>query len=109
MGVPTKISTRRLGKRIGAEVTIGHKAALIHDSTAREVLDALEQHNVLVFRELHLDDAAQVAFSRKLGEVLILEAVSRGPTTCIRRSSRSRSTRTRIPSRITSRQRSSGT
>ncbi len=79
VGVPTKISTRRLGKRIGAEVTIGHKAALIHDSTAREVLDALEQHNVLVFRELHLDDAAQVAFSRKLGEVLILGSGKPGP------------------------------
>jgi alpha-ketoglutarate-dependent taurine dioxygenase len=72
MGVLTKISTRRLGKRIGAEVTIGDKAALLDDSTAREVLDALEEHTVLVFRELYLDDAAQVAFSRKLGEVVIL-------------------------------------
>ena len=78
VGLLTKISTRRLGKRIGAEVTIGDKAALLDDSTAREVLDALEEHSVLVFRELHLDDAAQVAFSRKLGEVVILG--SRTPT-----------------------------
>jgi alpha-ketoglutarate-dependent taurine dioxygenase len=70
--VLTKVSTRRLGKRIGAEVTIGDDAALLDDSTAREVLDALEEHTVLVFRELHLDDAMQVAFSRKLGEVVIL-------------------------------------
>ncbi len=66
------ISTNRLGKRIGAEVTVGDRAALLDDSTAREVLDALEEHSVLVFRELHLDDAAQVAFSRKLGEVVVL-------------------------------------
>jgi len=75
----TKISTRRLGERIGAEVLIGDKAALLDDSTAREVLDALEEHTVLVFRELHLDDAAQVAFSRKLGEVIILGNRTPGP------------------------------
>ncbi len=66
-----KICTRRLGKRIGAEVTICERAALLDDSTAREVLDALEEHTVLVFRDLHLDDAAQVAFSRKLGDVVV--------------------------------------
>ncbi len=79
MGVLTKISTRRLGKRIGAEVTIGDNAALLDDSTAREILDALEEHSVLVFRELYLDDAAQVAFSRKLGEVVILGSRKPGP------------------------------
>jgi hypothetical protein len=46
VGVLTKIATSRLGKRIGAEVTIGDKAALLDDSTAREVLDALEEHSV---------------------------------------------------------------
>jgi alpha-ketoglutarate-dependent taurine dioxygenase len=79
VGVLTKISTRRLGKHIGAEVTVGDKAALLDDSTAREVLDALEEHSVLVFRELCLDDAAQVAFSRKLGEVVILGSRTPGP------------------------------
>jgi alpha-ketoglutarate-dependent sulfate ester dioxygenase len=74
----TNISTRRLGEHIGAEVTIGDRAALLDDSMARELLDALEEHSVLVFRELQLDDAAQVAFSRKLGEVVILG--SRTPT-----------------------------
>lgn len=32
-------------------------------------LQALEAHGVLVFRGMHLDDATQVAFSRRLGEV----------------------------------------
>ena len=71
-GAPGGISTRRLGKRIGAEVTIRDAAARVDDSTAHEILDALEEHTVLVFRELHLDDAAQVAFSRELGELVIL-------------------------------------
>lgn len=53
-------------------MTIGDKAALLDDATAREVLEGLEEHTVLVFRGLHLDDAGQVAFSRKLGEVVIL-------------------------------------
>jgi alpha-ketoglutarate-dependent sulfate ester dioxygenase len=79
MGDLTKISTSKLGKRIGAEVTIRDKPALLDDSAAGEVLDALEEHSVLVFRELHLDDAAQVAFSRKLGEVVILGSRTPGP------------------------------
>lgn len=79
MEVRSKISTSKLGKRIGAEVTIADRAALLDDSTAREVLDALEEHTVLVFRELDLDDAAQVAFSRKLGEVVILGSGKAAP------------------------------
>jgi alpha-ketoglutarate-dependent taurine dioxygenase len=74
-----KISTRRLGKRIGAEVNVGDWAALLDDATASEVLDALEEHSVLVFRELNLDDATQVAFSRKLGEVVNLGNRAPGP------------------------------
>jgi alpha-ketoglutarate-dependent taurine dioxygenase len=70
--VLTKISTKKVGKRIGAEVTVGDAAALRNDTTAREVLDALEEHTILVFRELNLDDATQVAFSRKLGDLVIL-------------------------------------
>jgi len=77
--VPTRISTRRLGEHIGAEVTIADKGALLDDSTAREVLDALEEHTVLVFRGLNFDDAAQVAFSRKLGDVVILGGRTPGP------------------------------
>jgi alpha-ketoglutarate-dependent taurine dioxygenase len=76
---PTRISTRRLGKHIGAEVTIAGEGALLDDSTAREVLDALEEHTVLVFRGLNLDDATQVAFSRMLGDVVILGGRTPGP------------------------------
>jgi alpha-ketoglutarate-dependent taurine dioxygenase len=33
------------------------------------VLEALEEHGAIVFRDLHLDDAQQVAFSKQLGSV----------------------------------------
>ena len=66
------IAARKLGQRIGAEVVVGSRAALLDESTGREILEALEEHSVLVFRDLHLDDAVQVAFSRKLGDVVIL-------------------------------------
>jgi alpha-ketoglutarate-dependent taurine dioxygenase len=68
----TRLSTKRLSPRIGAEVSLGRDAALVDDETAREVLDALEQHTVLVFRGLDLDDATQVAFSRRLGDLVII-------------------------------------
>ncbi len=32
-------------------------------------LDALEANGVLVFKDLHIDDATQVAFSKSLGRV----------------------------------------
>jgi len=66
------ISTKRLGKSIGAEVAIRDDGALLGGATAGEVLDALEVHSVLVFRDLNLDDATQVAFSRTLGDLVIL-------------------------------------
>jgi alpha-ketoglutarate-dependent taurine dioxygenase len=75
----TGISVKKLGARIGAEVTIGDRNALLDDETARTVLAALEEHTVLVFRALALDDAAQVAFSRKLGDLVVLGGRVPGP------------------------------
>ena len=42
---------------------------LADDSIGDAVLDALEDNGVLVFRGLHLDPEAQVAFCRRLGEI----------------------------------------
>ena len=51
---------------------------LLHDDALPEwTLEALEANGALVFRDLHLDDEAQVAFSRKLGTV---EKLGRGRT-----------------------------
>ncbi len=64
------ITTERLGASVGAEVKGVDKDRLLHDEQLPEaVLDALEANGALVFRDLHIDDATQVAFSKKLGEV----------------------------------------
>src|SRR3954470_18104672 len=66
MTVPT---VEPLGSFVGAEVRGADPAGLAHDASfAAWCLDALEAHGALVFRGLHLDDASQVAFGRRLGE-----------------------------------------
>ena len=72
------IETRPLSEHVGVEVlglTEGH---LQRPDVAAELDALLSQHGVLVFREIHVDDAAQVAFSRHLGEVQTLPG-GRGP------------------------------
>jgi len=64
------ITTEKLGDRVGAEVKgLDRDRLLVDDDLPAACLEALEAHGALVFRDLHIDDAAQVAFSRKLGEV----------------------------------------
>ena len=54
---------------MGAEVHgVDVERMLSDDELPAAPLDALEANGVLVFRDLHLDDASQVAFSRRLGE-----------------------------------------
>lgn len=65
------ITTKPLSPTIGAEVVDLDRDALVHDpEVPTAVLDALEAHGVLLFRELGLDDEAQVAFGRRLGELV---------------------------------------
>lgn len=53
-------------------------ASLVAPSAARDCLEALEAFGVLCFRRLHLSDAALVAFTRLLGEPVVLPGAS-GP------------------------------
>jgi alpha-ketoglutarate-dependent taurine dioxygenase len=56
---------------IGAEVRGLDQDVLLKDEQLPAVvMDALERHGVLVFPDLHLDDETQVAFCRRLGEVV---------------------------------------
>ena len=65
------ITTRPLSPTIGAEVVDLERDALLRDPAVPDaVLDALEVHGVLLFRELGLDDEDQVAFGRRLGELV---------------------------------------
>ena len=61
-----------LAPSIGVQVSGVTPADLRDAGVARELLDALERHGVLAFRDLHIDDATQVEFSRMLGEPEIL-------------------------------------
>jgi alpha-ketoglutarate-dependent taurine dioxygenase len=64
------ITTKRLTGTVGAEVTDVDRERLLHDGDLPAAcLEALEANGALVFRDLHIDDAAQVAFSRRLGRV----------------------------------------
>jgi alpha-ketoglutarate-dependent taurine dioxygenase len=64
------ITTEKLGDRVGAEVKGVDRARLLADEDLPAAcLEALEANGALVFRDLHIDDATQVAFSRKLGAV----------------------------------------
>lgn len=64
------IATEKLTPTVGALVEGIDRDRLLDDESLPEwTLEALEANGVLVFRDLHLDDETQVAFSRKLGTV----------------------------------------
>jgi alpha-ketoglutarate-dependent taurine dioxygenase len=72
----TVLTTEKLGATVGAEVLGVDRDRLLEDDAFPEWrLRVLDENGALVFRDLHLDDETQVAFSRKLGRV---ELVGRG-------------------------------
>jgi alpha-ketoglutarate-dependent taurine dioxygenase len=66
----TVVTAERLSATVGAEIVGVDVSQLVEDDTLPAwTLEALEEHGVLVFRDLHIDDATQVAFSKRLGRV----------------------------------------
>ncbi|TCN58326.1 alpha-ketoglutarate-dependent taurine dioxygenase [Rhodococcus sp. SMB37] len=66
------LATKKLGDLVGVEVTgVDVDRLLTDDALPAALLDLLEQHSVILFRELHIDDPAQVAFCRRLGELAL--------------------------------------
>lgn len=64
------ITTKRLGDTVGAEVLgVGRQQLLEDEGLPSAVMEALEENGVLVFRELHVDDDTQIAFSKRLDDV----------------------------------------
>jgi alpha-ketoglutarate-dependent taurine dioxygenase len=64
------ITTERLSPTVGAQVVgLDSDQLLEDDALPHWTLETLEAHGALVFRDLHLDDATQVAFSKRLGRV----------------------------------------
>jgi alpha-ketoglutarate-dependent taurine dioxygenase len=69
----TVLTTEKLGPTVGAAVIDIDSERLLHDASLPEwILGALDTHGALVFRGLHIDDATQVAFSKRLGRVVVL-------------------------------------
>jgi alpha-ketoglutarate-dependent taurine dioxygenase len=67
------ITLQKLSPTVGAEVLGVDVTRLLEDEALPAwTLDALDEHGVLVFRGLHLDDATQVVFSKRLGRVEVL-------------------------------------
>ena len=70
------ITTEKLTPTVGALVEGVDKDRLLHDDDFPAwCLEELEANGALVFRNLHIDDDTQVAWSRRLGEV---EKLGRG-------------------------------
>src|SRR5262245_45039906 len=65
------IETKKLAVTVGAEVLDVDRDRLVQDADLPGgVPDALEEHGVLVFPEIGVDDEEQVAFGRRLGELV---------------------------------------
>ena len=60
------LASRDIKPLIGAEVLAG-KAALLGGVHAAEIRELLEARGVLVFPQVHFDDAEHIAFTRTLG------------------------------------------
>jgi alpha-ketoglutarate-dependent taurine dioxygenase len=70
------VITEKLSPTVGALVEDVDPDRLLHDPEIPQLLhEALEANGALVFRDLHLDDDAQIALSRRLGQV---EKLGRG-------------------------------
>jgi alpha-ketoglutarate-dependent taurine dioxygenase len=66
----TTVTTKKLEATVGAEVIGVEADQLVEDDTLpAAVMEALEENGVLVFRELHVDDETQIAFSKKLDDI----------------------------------------
>lgn len=66
----TALTTEPLDATVGVRVLGVDQDRLLHDDDFPAwCLAALEANGALVFRDLHVDDATQVAFSKRLGEV----------------------------------------
>jgi alpha-ketoglutarate-dependent taurine dioxygenase len=66
------LTMSKLTETVGAEVLDVDLERIRHDEALPAgVLDALEKHGVLLFRELDIDDATQVEFCRKLGRPVL--------------------------------------
>lgn len=63
----SQLDVRKIGGRIGAEVTGVDLATALPDPVFAQVRQALLDHKVLFFRDQEIDDGAQLAFAARFG------------------------------------------
>lgn len=63
------LSVRKLGARLGAEISGVDLSRPLDDATFARISDAFFEHQVVVFRSQRLAPAQQVAFTRRFGEL----------------------------------------
>jgi alpha-ketoglutarate-dependent taurine dioxygenase len=69
----TVATIERLSPTVGAAVVgVDGEQLLDDDALPCWTLEALEANGALIFRDLHIDDATQIAFSKRLGQVVTL-------------------------------------
>ena len=69
----TVVTIEKLSATVGAEIVgVDGEQLLADEALPGWTLDALEANGALIFRDLHIDDATQIVFSKKLGRVVTL-------------------------------------
>jgi alpha-ketoglutarate-dependent taurine dioxygenase len=67
----TKLKLEKATPTVGAEVfDVDVDRLLTDDGLPQVVMEAMEEHGVLLFRAMHIDDESQVKFFSRLGEVV---------------------------------------
>ncbi|HXK24691.1 MAG TPA: TauD/TfdA family dioxygenase [Myxococcota bacterium] len=66
------VTVTPLSPHIGVEIVGMSARDLVDRAAADDCLAKLHEHGVVVYREVHIDDADLVAFSRMLGEVAVV-------------------------------------
>ncbi|MFF3767360.1 TauD/TfdA dioxygenase family protein [Streptomyces sp. NPDC001922] len=69
MTTSTGFDIRRIGGRIGAEILGADLSETLDPAIVSDINTALLEHKALVFRDQHLDDAAQLRFASLFGEL----------------------------------------
>ena len=69
----TVVTIEKLSATVGAEIVgVDGEQLLADEALPGWTLDALDTNGALIFRDLHIDDATQIVFSKKLGRVVTL-------------------------------------
>ncbi len=64
---PTRLASEEIKPGIGSRI-LADKAALLSGEHAEAIMELLEARSILVFPQVHFDDAEQIAFTRTLGK-----------------------------------------